>query len=138
MAILIARLHFEDTAHAVDAFNQLEARATNTGIVGLGTESESTSYSVLLSDAGQVTEAFHIDTFGITREGEYEPPPNEHPLFIMPTGGHDSYPATNAAGEPTRVEHNGRNWLNTHGDGNSWEPGTVNDSIWLDEGEVST
>ena len=49
------------------------------------------------------------------------------------TGGHDSYPATNAAGEIARVEYNGRNWENTHGDGNSWEPGVFG---WTDLGEV--
>ena len=138
MAVLIARLHFEDQAQALDAFDQLDARATNTGIVGLGEPNESTSYTLLMEDDGTVLEAFHVDTFGIVREGEYEPPPNEHPIFIMPTGGENAYPATNAAGEVTRVEHNGRNWENTHGDGNTWEPGSagIGDNIWLDLGEV--
>ena len=131
-------LEFEDAAQAQDAYDQMKARATNTSIVGLGTASERTSYARLTDDAGALLDGFFVDTFGIVREGEYEPPPNEHPIFIMPTGGHDSYPATNAAGEPTRVEHNGHNWLNTHGNGNSFEPGGtgINDSIWLDEGEV--
>ena len=136
--IVISRLHFENAAQAQDAFDQLEARATNSGIVGLGSASESTSYTLLMDDSGTVQDVFYVDTFGIVREGEYEPPPNEHPLFIMPTGGENAYPATNAAGEVTRVEHNGHEWENAHGDGNSWEPGSagIGDNIWLDLGEV--
>ena len=133
MAVLIARLHFDDEAHAIDAFNQLESRATNTGIVGLGGPSESTSYTLLMDDSGTVQEGFYVDTFGIVREGEYAPPPNEYPLWLPVTGGHDSYPAVNAAGETTRVEHNGHEWENEHGDGNSWEPGVFG---WTDLGEV--
>ena len=37
--------------------------------------------------------------------------------WVQPTGGHDAY----AAG--AEVMHNGQHWINTHGDGNVWEPG---------------
>lgn len=39
------------------------------------------------------------------------------PDWVQPTGGHDAY----AAG--AEVMHNGQHWINTHGDGNVWEPG---------------
>lgn len=133
MAILIARLHFDDEAQAVDAFNQLEARSTNTGIVGLGGPEESTSYTLLIEDDGTVLEAFHVDTFGIVREGEYTPPPNEYPIWLPVTDATKAYPAVNAAGEVTRVEHNSHEWENAHGDGNTWEPGVFG---WTDLGEV--
>lgn len=37
--------------------------------------------------------------------------------WVQPTGAHDAY----AAG--SSVTHNGETWVNTHGDGNVWEPG---------------
>jgi hypothetical protein len=37
--------------------------------------------------------------------------------WVQPTGGHDAY----AAG--AEVMHNGQHWVNTHGNGNVWEPG---------------
>ena len=131
-------LELEDAAQAQDAYDQMKARATNTTIVGLGTASERTSYARLTDDNGGLIDGFYVDTFGIVREGEYEPPPNTYPLWQTVTGGENAYPATNAAGEVARVEHNGRNWENTHGDGTTWEPGSagIGDSIWLDLGEV--
>ena len=39
------------------------------------------------------------------------------PQWVQPTGAHDAY----AAG--AEVMHNGTHWVNTHGDGNVWEPG---------------
>ena len=134
--IVISRLHFKDIADATDAFDQLEARATNSGIVGLGSASESTSYTLLMDDSGTVQDGFYVDTFGIVREGEYEPPPNQHPIWKEVPDATKAYPAVNAAGEETHGEHNGINWRNAHGDGNTWEPGTVNETIWENVGEV--
>ena len=37
--------------------------------------------------------------------------------WVQPTGAHDTYNAGAV------VTHNGQTWDNTHGDGNSWEPG---------------
>ncbi|MCA1799839.1 MAG: hypothetical protein LC650_00910 [Actinobacteria bacterium] len=37
--------------------------------------------------------------------------------WVQPTGAHDTYSAGAV------VTHNGSTWNNTHGDGNSWEPG---------------
>ena len=37
--------------------------------------------------------------------------------WVQPTGAHDAYPAGAV------VTHNGKVWLNTHGNGNVWEPG---------------
>lgn len=136
MATLIAMMDFSNEAAAQEAYDALEARANLTEVVGLGTEGERTSYARLEKGDGTVTQ-FHIDTFGILRSGAYEPPPSEHPLWIDPGGdATKAYPATDAAGDPTRVEHNGTIYENVHGDGNVWEPGEVNSSIWQEVGTV--
>lgn len=44
-------------------------------------------------------------------------PSEEWPEWRQPTGAHDTY-AANA-----KVSHNGHHWINSYGDGNSWEPG---------------
>ena len=44
-------------------------------------------------------------------------PAEEWPEWRQPTGAHDAYPAN------AKVSHNGKHWINTYGDGNSWEPG---------------
>lgn len=49
--------------------------------------------------------------------GETVQPSDEPQPWVQPTGANDAY----AAGSV--VIHNGATWENTHGDGNSWEPG---------------
>jgi hypothetical protein len=44
-------------------------------------------------------------------------PSVEWPEWKQPAGAHDAY--KNGA----KVSHNGKHWINTYGDGNSWEPG---------------
>lgn len=44
-------------------------------------------------------------------------PSIEWPEWKQPAGAHDAY--KNGA----KVSHNGKHWINTYGDGNSWEPG---------------
>jgi hypothetical protein len=126
---LTAMLEFESEAQAIDAYNQLSARATNTVVVGMGTVNEHTSYCRVDGPDGMVS-SFFVDTFNIVRQGTWVLPPNEYPLFIPPTGAHDSYPVTNAAGEPTRIEYNGRVYQNAHSGLNSWTPPT----LWTDLG----
>lgn len=46
-----------------------------------------------------------------------EPEPDEWPLWVQPTGGHDAYRLG------AKVTHNGQRWLNTGSDANVWEPG---------------
>jgi hypothetical protein len=130
---LTAVLEFEDPAHAVDAFNQLRARATNTAIVGMGTSRQHSSYTRVQDDAGVTTNMFFVDTFGIVRDGEYTPPPHGIPEWIQPQGAHDSYPVTDAGGNPARVIRNGRIWENTSGTVNPHAPGV---SGWTDIGPV--
>ena len=127
---LIAQLEFDSEAQALDAFAQLEARATNTRVVGLGTSGEHSSYARVDGPTGLI-DMFYVDRFDVVRTGEYVAPPRAFPLWIQPTGAHDSYPVTDAGGLNTRVEHNGRVWLNTAGTMNSWEPGVFG---WTDEG----
>lgn len=126
-----AMLEFENSAQAVDAWEQLFARATNTRIVGAGTSRVHTSYAKVQGEG--VFDQFFVDTFAIVRRGVYTTPPRAYPLWIQPTGAQDAYPALNAAGELTHVEHDGRNWANLHGNGNSWEPGVFG---WTDIGSA--
>jgi hypothetical protein len=128
---LTAMLEFESEAQAVDAFNQLSARATNTLVLGLGTSGEHTSFARVDNDDGSFNRMFYVDRFNIVRQGEYVAPPRTYPLWVQPTGAHDSYPVLDAAGLPTRVEHNGRVYLNSAGTVNSWAPGVFG---WTDEG----
>lgn len=44
-------------------------------------------------------------------------PSIEWPEWKQPQGAHDAYKAG------AKVSHNGFHWINTYGDGNSWEPG---------------
>lgn len=44
-------------------------------------------------------------------------PAEEYPEWTQPIGTHDAYPAG------AKVRHNGEKWMNSHGDGNIWEPG---------------
>ncbi len=127
--VLTTRVHFEDEAQAIDAWEQVRARAQNTRI---NTQLESTSYSELTDEAdGSVLRSWELDTFGILRTEPVPAPPRQYPLWIPVTGSTDVYPAEDVFGEVTRVEHNGQNWENTHGDGNQWEPGVFG---WTDLG----
>jgi hypothetical protein len=60
----------------------------------------------------------------------YLSPFTPHP-WRQPQGAHDAYPLLNLIGGPMLVIHNGRRWRNTHGNGNTWEPGVFG---WADEG----
>ena len=121
---LTAMLEFEDEAQALDAYNQLSARATNTIVVGMNTIQAHTSYArVENTETKALLQQFYVDIFGIVRQGVYIPPTNMYPVWVQPTGAQDSYPILDEGGNPTRVEHNGENWENTSGTVNSWEPG---------------
>ena len=120
MKRLILNVHMPD-AEATDAFAQMQARAVHALVRAAGGADQSNSYCRLEDEDGNVIEQWHVDDFGIVRSGE--PDQDDPPAWVQPTGGHDAYPAERLDGEPTRVMHNGQVWLNTHGDGNSWEPG---------------
>ena len=106
---------------ALDLKAQIDARMTNTSVGDPGGPGEHTSY-VRHENNGVLVSMSHIDEFGILRDGEYIAP-DPYPEWIAPTGAHDSYPALTLRGDPVRVVHNGATWENSHGDGNSWEPG---------------
>lgn len=114
---LLVRAVFEDAAHAVDAYAQMQARATNTGIEG----GQGTSYARLTHD-GALVSMWHVDIFGIVRDGNWVAY-DTAPAWIQPAGAHDSYPALDALGDPARVTHAEALWQNSHGNGNSWAPG---------------
>ena len=125
MKEIICRAVFHDDAQAQDLLDQITARMTNTSVGDPGGPGERTSY-VRMEDAetGAPIEMQHVDEHGIVREGEYIAP-DPYPEFVMPTGAHDSYPATRLDGEPTQVMYEGEAWENTSGGVNSWEPGVA-------------
>jgi hypothetical protein len=46
------------------------------------------------------------------------------PEWFQPIGTHDAYPVG------AKVSYNGKHWVNSHGDGNIWEPGVY---VWTEE-----
>jgi hypothetical protein len=122
---VIARVVFTGTdaaTQAADLKAQIDARMTNSTVGGIGTPSERTSY-VRHENDGVLAAMTHVDEFGIVRQGEYIAP-NPYPLWIQPTGAHDSYPVLRLDGQPTRVMYNGTALENTSGTVNSWAPPT--------------
>lgn len=127
---LTAFLEFATLADARDAYAQLLARAQQARVVATDGVIERTSFARV--DNNGLDRMFHLDEFGIVREGEYATrKPGTYPLWVQPTGAFDSYPILDAAGNPTRVEHEGRNYENTAGTVNSWAPGVFG---WTDIG----
>jgi len=134
---VVCMIEFENEADAQDLFDQVDARMDLAQVVGLGTEDGRTSYVRKVLDDGTLDQMLYKDRFGITRSGRYEPPPNNYPLWVDPGGdATKAYPSTDEAGDPTRVEHNGKEWENAYGDGNTWEPGKVGENIWQELGAV--
>lgn len=133
MREIIMRVVMDDDAQAQDMLDQITARMTNTTVGDPAGPAERTSYVRMQDPAdGSLVAMEHVDEFGIVRNGEYTAP-DPHPIWVQPTGAQDSYPANRLDGDPTRVVRNGRIYLNVHGNGNSWEPGT-DPSLWEDEG----
>ncbi|TQE93548.1 MAG: hypothetical protein FKY71_18150 [Spiribacter salinus] len=134
---LVTRMHFDAQADADDAYAQMQARAVNAS-VRTQAGAESLSYARLTDDSdGAVLDEWHTDTFGIVRDGAEQPPVHDAPEWIQPNGVQDAYPANDVFGQQTRVVHNGSYWINSHGDANTWEPGTVADTIWQEDGAVT-
>lgn len=126
MYVVIIHASFENKADADHIHNQAVAVATNASVARIGESSEErTSHGFVAEEQEDgsllVDRSWHIDLFGIVREGE--PDRSDAPQWIFPTGGHNAYPALNVRGRETRVTHNGQVWRNTHGDANTWEPG---------------
>jgi len=119
---LIVHATFSAQVDAQDAYDQIRARAQNASVAKIGEPGERTSHSYLRDESdGAMIARWHIDGFGILRDGE--PDPNNPPAWIQPTGSQDAYPALDVRGNTTRVTHNSVTWENSHGDGNTWEPG---------------
>jgi hypothetical protein len=72
-------------------------------------------------DAGQNTQPSQTPSMW-TRIGD---PAEEWPEWAQPQGAHDTYPAG------AKVTHNGKHWVNSHGDGNNWAPGVYG---WAEDG----
>ena len=134
--VVIVHATFDSKADADHIYDQAKAVATTASVAKIGEEQERTSHAFVAEEvqSGEwvVDREWHIDLFGIVREGQ-EPDLTDTPDWIQPTGAHDAYPEFNVRGEQTRVTHNGQVWVNTHGDANTWEPGV---SGWTAEEEV--
>lgn len=115
----------DDQASAMHIYNQAKAVAVNASVERIGEPGERTSYCGVYSENsdGSLTpvSVWSIDLFGIVREGS--PDQKDAPDWIRPAGAHDAYPAANVRGGETVVTHNSIEWVNTHGNGNVWEPG---------------
>jgi len=123
--VVMVNATFANKADAEHIYNQAKAVAVNASVAHIGEETgERTSHALFGEEISEnninVEKLWHIDLFGIVREGE--PDLKEVPDWIQPTGAHDAYPANNVRGEETRVTHNAKVWRNIHGRGNSWGP----------------
>lgn len=58
-------------------------------------------------------------------------PGEEWPEWIAPIGAHDAYIKGAKVRHPSKEDELMHKWVNTHGDGNVWEPGVFG---WNDEG----
>lgn len=76
-----------------------------------------------VSDAGQNTRPSTNPAMW-TKIGD---PCEEFPDWSQPLGAHDAYSAG------AKVTHKEKKWLNTHGDGNIWEPGVFG---WTEQKEA--
>jgi hypothetical protein len=134
---LTAFLEFENLAGAQDAFAQLLARAQQSRVVasplGVVQSFARVDDGTLQTHSDGQPAMFHLDRFGIARRGEYVA--RQYPLWVQPTGAHNSYPMLDALGEPTRVEYQGRNYQNSAGTVNSWAPGVFG---WTDIGAAGS
>src|SRR5690554_3773974 len=99
--IVIVHATFEDKADADHIYDQVKAVATTASVAHIGEEGERTSHAFVGDEQPDgsivVNRSWHIDLFGIVREGE--PDLKGAPDWIEPTGSHDSYPAANVRGE---------------------------------------
>lgn len=117
---------FASKADADHIYDQAKAVATTASVARIGEAGERTSHCGVFNEQPDGTLAkerqWHIDRFGIVRETD--PVPDDViPEWVAPTGAQDAYPATDVIGNTTKTTHNGAVWENTHGDGNTWEPG---------------
>lgn len=124
--VVLAMVSFEDdAASAQHIYDQIKVEMTNSSVSRIGEPGERTSYCTLgtENEDGTISRMGHlaVDQFGIVREGD--PDVKDAPDWIRPRGPQDAYPAQTVRGEPVKVTHNDKIWVNTYGKGNEWEPG---------------
>lgn len=95
MYVVLVHATFANLADAQHVFNQAQAVAVNASVAHIGDASvERSSYALLGEEVDgqlQVSQAWHLDLFGIVRAGQ--PVFDDAPPWIQPTGAHDAYPA---------------------------------------------
>jgi len=122
--VVIIHATFSNKSDADHIYDQAITVAMNASVAHVGEPGERTSHGFVAEEvegALVVNRSWHIDLFGIVRSGE--PDLAEAPAWIQPTGSQDAYPANNVRGDQTKVRHIEQIWVNTHGNGNVWEPG---------------
>ena len=122
--VVMGMASFELQANADHIYDQAKSVATTASVQHIGEAGERTSYMGVYEEQLDGTlvpiRKWHIDTFGIVREGAVDP--NDPPAWIQPTGAQDAYPLLNVRGTASKVTHNGFTWTNTTAT-NTWEPG---------------
>ena len=124
--LVLVHATFDNKADADHIYDQAKAVATTASVARIGEAGERTSHCGVFDEQADGTlvkdRQWHIDRFGILRESA--PVPDDViPDWDQPAGAQDAYPATDVFGQVTKVNHNGQVWENTHGAGNTWEPG---------------
>lgn len=124
--IVMIHATFDSLANANHIYDQALSVATNASVARIGEAGERTSHGGVYLEQEDGTlipeRLFHIDRFGIVRPGKLAPN-DVVPDWAQPAGAQDAYPANDVFGNETRVQHNGLEWINSHGDGNVWAPG---------------
>lgn len=124
--VVMVHATFASKADADHIYDQAKAVATTASVARIGEAGERTSHCGVFDEQADGTlvkdRQWHIDRFGIVRETD--PVPDDViPDWVQPTGAQDAYPAMDVFGAVSKVKHNGLIWENTHGAGNTWEPG---------------
>lgn len=115
---------FQTQGNADHVYDQTKSVATNASVARIGEAGERTSYGAVYDEQPDGTlvplRQFHIDRFGIVRDGQLLPD-DQIPEWSQPAGSQDAYPVTDVLGNPVRVQHNGQVWENTSA-ANTFEP----------------
>lgn len=79
---------------------------------------------------GALLDGWHLDRFGIVRQGMPNPEHTGPPVWVAAGGdATKAYPLLDVFGAPVIVLHQGQPWRNTVA-GNHWEPGAVA-GVWV-------
>ncbi len=135
--VVMIHATFNSKSDADHIYNQTMAVATNASVARIGEAGERTSHGAVYEELADGTltpdRRFHIDRFGIVRDGKLIPD-DQIPEWVQPQGAQDAYPLTDVFGNPTRVQHNGEVFTNDSAV-NTQQPGVAG---WLSDSVVES